>query len=146
MNRLVECVPNFSEGRDEKIINEISQAIESVSGVQILDVDMGADTNRTVVTFVGSPDSVSEAAFQGVKRASELIDMRKHKGTHPRMGATDVCPFIPVSNVSMKDCIEIAKQTGQRIGNELKIPIYLYENAASKDCLLYTSPSPRDRG
>jgi len=126
-------VPNFSEGRDEKIINEISQTIQSVSGVQILDVDMGADTNRTVVTFVGSPDSVSEAAFQGVKKASELIDMRKHEGAHPRMGATDVCPFIPVSNVSMENCIEIAKKTGQRIGNELKIPIYLYENAASNE-------------
>ena len=133
MNQLVECVPNFSEGRDEKIINEISQTIQSVSGVQILDVDMGADTNRTVVTFVGSPDSVSEAAFQGVKKASELIDMRKHEGAHPRMGATDVCPFIPVSNVSMENCIEIAKKTGQRIGNELKIPIYLYENAASNE-------------
>jgi len=126
-------VPNFSEGRDEKIISEIRQAIETVSGIEVLDIDMGADTNRTVVTFVGSPDSVSEAAFQGVRKASELIDMREHEGAHPRMGATDVCPFIPVSNVSMEDCIEIAKKTGQRIGNELKIPIYLYENAASNE-------------
>ena len=133
MNQLVECVPNFSEGRDEKIINEIQQAIESVSGVEVLDVDMGADTNRTVVTFVGTPDIISEAAFQGVKRASELIDMRKHEGAHPRMGATDVCPFIPVSNVSMEDCIRLAKETGKRIGNELSIPVYLYENAASRE-------------
>ena len=133
MNQLVECVPNFSEGRDEKIISEIRRAIESVSGIEVLDVDMGADTNRTVVTFVGTPDIISEAAFQGVKKASELIDMRKHEGAHPRMGATDVCPFIPVSNVSMDDCINIAKETGQRIGNELEIPIYLYENAATKE-------------
>ena len=133
MNQLVECVPNFSEGRDEKIIIEIRRAIESVSGIEVLDVDMGADTNRTVVTFVGTPDINSEAAFQGVKKASELIDMRKHEGAHPRMGATDVCPFIPVSNVSMDDCINIAKETGQRIGNELEIPIYLYENAANKE-------------
>ena len=93
MNQLVECVPNFSEGRDSKKIKEITDAIESISGTEILDVDMGADTNRTVVTFVGSPEIVSEAAFQGIKKASEIIDMRKHKGTHPRMGATDVCPL-----------------------------------------------------
>ena len=133
MNQLVECVPNFSEGRDEKIIIEIRRAIQSVSGIEVLDVDMGADTNRTVVTFVGTPDIISEAAFQGIKKASELIDMRKHEGAHPRMGATDVCPFIPVSNISMDDCINIAKETGQRIGNELEIPIYLYENAATKE-------------
>ena len=133
MNQIVECVPNFSEGRDKKVIDEIIKAIESVSGIEVLDIDMGADTNRTVVTFIGNPNIISEAAFQGVKRASELIDMRTHEGTHPRMGATDVCPFIPVANVSMDDCIEIAKKTAQRIGTELNIPVYLYENAASND-------------
>ena len=130
MNQLVECVPNFSEGRDSAIIKEITQAIETVPEIEILDVDMGADTNRTVVTIIGSPEAISEAAFQAVKRASELIDMSKHEGAHPRMGATDVCPFIPVSNISMEECIEIARKTGKRIGNELGIPIYLYEKAA----------------
>ena len=133
MNQLVECVPNFSEGRDSKKIKEITNAIESVSGTKILDVDMGADTNRTVVTFVGSPEIVSEAAFQGIKKASEIIDMRKHKGAHPRMGATDVCPFIPVSNISMDECVAIAKKTGEKVGKELNISIYLYENAASNE-------------
>ena len=133
MNQLVECVPNFSEGRDSTKIKEITNAIESVSGTKILDVDMGADTNRTVVTFVGSPEIVSEAAFQGIKKASEIIDMRKHKGAHPRMGATDVCPFIPVSNISMDECVAIAKKTGEKVGKELNISIYLYENAASNE-------------
>ncbi len=133
MSQIVECVPNFSEGRDKKVIDEIIKAIESVSGIEILDIDMGADTNRTVVTFIGNPNIISEAAFQGVKKASELIDMRTHEGTHPRMGSTDVCPFIPVANVSMDECIEIAKKTGKRIGTELKIPVYLYENAASNE-------------
>ncbi|MEO2180623.1 MAG: glutamate formimidoyltransferase, partial [Candidatus Poseidoniia archaeon] len=133
MNQLVECVPNFSEGRDSKKIKEITDAIESVSGTKILDVDMGADTNRTVVTFVGSPEIVSKAAFQGIKKASEIIDMRKHKGAHPRMGATDVCPFIPVSNISMDECVAIAKKTGEKVGKELNISIYLYENAASNE-------------
>ena len=133
MNQIVECVPNFSEGRDKKIIDEIVKAIESVSGIEVLDIDMGADTNRTVVTFIGNPNIISEAAFQGVKRASKLIDMQTHQGTHPRMGATDVCPFIPVANISMDECIEIANKTGQRIGTELNIPVYLYENAASND-------------
>ena len=131
MNQLVECVPNFSEGRDKAIIDEIIQAIKTVPGIEILDVDMGADTNRTVVTIVGSPDIISEAAFQGVKKASEIIDMTKHKGAHPRMGATDVCPFIPVSNITMEECIEIARITGKRIGEELGIPVYLYEKAAN---------------
>ena len=130
MNQLVECVPNFSEGRDSAIIKEITQAIETVSGIKILDVDMGADTNRTVITIIGSPEVISEAAFQAVKKASEVIDMSKHEGAHPRMGATDVCPFIPVSNITMKECIEIARKTGKRIGEELEIPVYLYENAA----------------
>jgi glutamate formiminotransferase/formiminotetrahydrofolate cyclodeaminase len=103
MERIVECVPNFSEGRDEALIKDITDVIQSVSGVTLVDVDPGADTNRTVVTFVGSPEVVGEAAFLAVKRASELIDMRQHKGAHPRFGATDVCPFVPVSGVTMED-------------------------------------------
>ena len=133
MNQLVECVPNFSEGRDKAIINEITQTIKTVSGIEILDVDMGADTNRTVVTIIGSPEVISEAAFQAVKKASEVIDMSKHEGAHPRMGATDVCPFIPVSNITMDECIEIARRTGKRIGEELGIPVYLYEKAANNE-------------
>ena len=133
MNQLVECVPNFSEGRDKAIINEITQAIKTVPGIEILDVDMGADTNRTVVTIIGSPEVISEAAFQAVKKASEVIDMSKHEGAHPRMGATDVCPFIPVSNITMDECIEIARRTGKRLGEELGIPVYLYEKAAKNE-------------
>ena len=131
MSQIVECVPNFSEGRDKKIIDEIIKAIESVSGIDVLDIDMGADTNRTVVTFIGNPNIISEAAFQGVKRASELIDMQAHEGTHPRMGATDVCPFIPISGVTDDECIEISKQVGERVGKELDIPVYLYEKSAT---------------
>src|SRR5216110_325926 len=130
MQKLIECVPNFSEGRDENIIRQITDAIESVDGVSLLDVDPGASTNRTVVTFVGSPEAAVEAAFRGIEKASELIDMRKHKGAHPRMGATDVCPFIPVSNVSWEEVIECANRLGKRVGEELKIPVYLYEKAA----------------
>src|SRR5256714_3537615 len=130
MQKLIECVPNFSEGRDQNVIRQITDAIESVDGVSLLDVDPGASTNRTVVTFVGSPDAAVEAAFRAIKKASELIDMRKHKGAHPRMGATDVCPFIPVSNVSWDEVIACANRLGQRVGDELKIPIYLYEKAA----------------
>ena len=130
MQKLIECVPNFSEGRDQNVIRQITDAIESVDGVSLLDVDPGASTNRTVVTFVGGPDAAVEAAFRAVKKASELIDMRKHKGAHPRMGATDVCPFIPVSNVTWDEVITCANRLGQRVGDELKIPIYLYEKAA----------------
>src|SRR5256886_6693918 len=130
MQKLIECVPNFSEGRDQNVIRQITDAIESVDGVSLLDVDPGASTNRTVVTFVGSPDAAVEAAFRAIKIASELIDMRKHKGAHPRMGATDVCPFIPVSNVSWEEVIECANRLGKRVGEELKIPVYLYEKAA----------------
>src|SRR5437773_3298810 len=130
MEKLIECVPNFSEGRDEKIIRQITDAIKSADGVSLLDVDPGATTNRTVVTFVGSPEAAVEAAFRGIQKASELIDMRKHKGAHPRMGATDVCPFIPVSNVSWEEVIECANRLGKRVGEELKIPVYLYEKAA----------------
>ncbi len=130
MPKLIECVPNFSEGRDQNVIRQITDAIESVDGVSLLDVDPGASTNRTVVTFVGDPDVAVEAAFRGIKKAAELIDMPKHKGAHPRMGATDVCPFIPVSNVSWEEAIECANRLGKRVGEELQIPVYLYERAA----------------
>ena len=128
--RLIECVPNFSEGRDLNKIRLITNAIESVDGITLLDVDPGSDTNRTVVTFVGSPEIIAEAAFQGIKTASEQIDMSKHKGAHPRMGATDVCPLVPVSNVTKDECIIIAKLLAERVGNELNIPVYLYEDSA----------------
>lgn len=130
--RLVECVPNFSEGKDRKIIDAIADAITSVSGIRLLDVDPGKSTNRTVMTFVGSPETVVEAAFQGIARAAQLIDMRKHTGEHPRMGATDVCPFVPVTGVSMEDCVKLARELGERVGKELSIPVYLYAEAASK--------------
>lgn len=129
--RIVECVPNFSEGRDMNIIKEITSAIEQAGGVKLLDVDPGEATNRTVVTFVGDPESVVEAAFQGVKRAAELIDMRKHKGAHPRMGATDVCPLIPISGITLEECAEMARTLAKRIADELMIPTYCYEAAAS---------------
>lgn len=129
MQKLIECVPNFSEGRDQDIIRQITGAIESADGVSLLDVDPGATTNRTVVTFVGSPEAAVEAAFRGIQKAAELIDMRKHRGAHPRMGATDVCPFIPVSNVSWEEAIACANQLGKRVGDELGIPVYLYEKA-----------------
>src|SRR5262245_20973161 len=130
MQKLIECVPNFSEGRDQNVISQITDAIESVEGVALLDVDPGASTNRTVVTFVGSPDAAVEAAFRAIKKAAELIDMRKHKGAHPRMGATDVCPFIPVGNVSLEEAIACTSRLAKRVGDELKIPVYLYEKAA----------------
>src|SRR5207247_5590612 len=133
MEKLIECVPNFSEGRDEKIIRQITDAIKSADGVSLLDVDPGATTNRTVVTFVGSPESAVEAAFRAIQKAAELIDMRKQKGAHPRMGATDVCPFVPVSNVSWEEAIACAKQLGRRVGDELNIPVYLYEQAAKDE-------------
>ena len=130
MQKVIECVPNFSEGRDLEVIRQITAAIESVDGVSLLNVDPGASTNRTVVTFAGSPAAAVEAAFRGIQKAAELIDMRKQKGAHPRMGATDVCPFIPVSNVSWEEAIECANELGKRVGDELKIPVYLYEKAA----------------
>ena len=130
MQKLIECVPNFSEGRDQNVIRQITDVIASVDSVSLLDVDPGASTNRTVVTLVGNPDAAVEAAFRAIKKATELIDMRKHKGAHPRMGATDVCPFIPVSNVSWEEAIACANRLGKRIGDELKIPVYLYEKAA----------------
>jgi len=128
--RLVECVPNFSEGRNEKVINTIADAIKGVDGVSLLDVDPGWSTNRTVVTFVGGPNEVVEAAFQAIKASSSLIDMRRHHGEHPRMGATDVCPFVPVKGISMEECAALAEKLGQRVGEELGIPVYLYARAA----------------
>jgi glutamate formiminotransferase/formiminotetrahydrofolate cyclodeaminase len=130
--KIIECVPNFSEGRDMEIIRQITDVIEAVNGVKLLDVDPGKDTNRTVVTFVGNPEAVSEAAFRCVKKASEVIDMSKHHGAHPRMGATDVCPFVPVSGITMEETVTIAHKVAERIGNELGIPVYCYENAARK--------------
>ena len=131
MKQLVECVPNFSEGRDRALIDKIVAAMAAVKGVKVLDVDPGADTNRTVVTLIGEPAPVAEAAFQGIRRAAELIDMSNHSGAHPRIGATDVCPFVPVSGVTMADCAELARQVGRRVGDELGIPVYLYEAAAA---------------
>jgi glutamate formiminotransferase/formiminotetrahydrofolate cyclodeaminase len=130
--KLVECVPNFSEGRDMTVIDQISGEISSTEGVKLLDVDPGKDTNRTVVTFIGTPDSVLEAAFKAIAKAAQVIDMSKHHGAHARMGATDVCPFVPVSGVIMEDCAELARKLGKRVGDELQIPVYLYENAASR--------------
>lgn len=131
MKKIIECVPNFSEGRDLAVIKQITDVIESVQGVRLLDVDPGESTNRTVVTFIGEPKPVKEAAFRAVQKAAELIDMPHHSGEHARFGATDVCPFVPVAGATMDDCAEIARQVGQRIGEELKIPVYLYEHAAS---------------
>src|SRR5947207_10243446 len=130
MQEIIEWVPNFSEGRDLEIIQQITAAIESVEGISLLNVDPGASTNRTVVTFAGKPEAAVEAAFRGIQKAAELIDMRKQHGAHPRMGATDVCPFIPVSNVSWDEAIACAQELGKRVGDELKIPVYLYEKAA----------------
>ncbi|MCD6418630.1 glutamate formimidoyltransferase [bacterium] len=131
--KIVECVPNFSEGRDMKVIEQITDAIKSVSDVELKDVDPGYATNRTVVTFIGTPEGVLEAAFRAIKKASELIDMSKHHGAHPRFGATDVCPFVPVEGVDMDDCVELAKKLGRRVGEELGIPVYLYEYAAQSE-------------
>ncbi len=128
--RIVECVPNFSEGRDREVIRQIASAIGQAGGVKVLDVDPGEATNRTVVTFVGSPEAVVEAAFQGVKRAAELIDMRHHKGAHPRMGATDVLPLIPISGVTLEECAALSRDLAKRIADELRIPTYCYEAAA----------------
>ncbi len=132
MLKIVECVPNFSEGRNRSVIDAIAKEISDTEGVKLLDVDPGADTNRTVVTFIGSPEGVKEAAFKAIKKAAELIDMRQHKGAHPRMGATDVCPFVPVTGVTMADCVAIAKEVGARVAAELGIPVYLYEEAATR--------------
>lgn len=129
MKQLIECVPNFSEGRDLSIIKQITDAIESVEGIKLLNVDPGKATNRTVVTFIGEPNSVVKAAFEAIKLAGELIDMRKHKGEHPRMGATDVCPFIPISGISMEETSKYAIQLAEKVGKELQLPCYLYEES-----------------
>lgn len=129
MKKIIECVPNISEGRDMNIIKQVTDEIEKVEGVRLLDVDPGATTNRTVITFVGEPGPVSEAAFRVIKKAAELIDMRNHHGDHPRFGATDVCPMIPVSNITMEEVVEYARALGERVGSELGIPVYCYENA-----------------
>ena len=130
MKKLIECVPNFSEGRDLSVIKQITDEIEKIEGVKLLDVDPGAATNRTVVTFVGTPDEVIEAAFQAVKKAGQLIDMRQHHGAHPRFGATDVCPLVPVANITMEETVEYARKLAKRIGEELGISVYCYESAA----------------
>ncbi|NOX46603.1 MAG: glutamate formimidoyltransferase [Chlorobi bacterium] len=133
MKQLIECVPNISEGRDENIIKQVTDVVETVEGVRLIDVDPGKATNRTVITFVGEPEAACEAAFRVVKKASELIDMSKHSGAHPRFGATDVCPLVPVSNITMKETVEYARKLGKRIGGELGIPVYNYEFAAFTD-------------
>ncbi len=133
MKQIIECVPNFSEGRDMGIIKQITDVIEAVDGALLLDVDPGKDTNRTVVTFAGEPEPVMEAAIACVAKAKELIDMSKHSGAHPRMGATDVCPLVPVSNITMEECAELAKELGKRINEATGIPIYLYGEAARRE-------------
>ena len=130
MKQIIECVPNFSEGRNKEIIKEITDAITSAADVSLLDVDPGEATNRTVVTFVGEPEAVVEAAFQGIKKAAEVIDMRQHHGAHPRMGATDVCPLIPVSGITLEECAELARGLAKRVADELGVPTYCYEAAA----------------
>ena len=132
MQRLIECVPNISEGRRPEVIKAIADVVETVEGCRLLDVDPGKSTNRTVITFVGPPETVGEAAFRLIKKAGELIDMSKHSGEHPRMGATDVCPFVPVAGVTMADCIKVAQEVGERVGKELNIPGYFYESAAKR--------------
>lgn len=134
MNKqLIECVPNFSEGNNMTIIKQITYEAESVEGVRLLDVDPGKATNRTVVTLVGTPDEIVEAAFRAIKKAAELIDMSKHRGAHPRFGATDVCPLVPVANISMKETVEYAHKLARRVGEELGIPVYCYEYAAREE-------------
>ena len=132
MQKIVECVPNFSEGKNKTIINAISAAIESVSGIKLLNVDPGEDFNRTVYTFVGEPEPVLEAAFQAAKVGIALIDMTKHKGEHARIGALDVCPFIPIKDVTDKDCINLSKKFAEKISEELGIPVFLYAKSATK--------------
>ena len=131
-DQLIECVPNFSEGQNKDVIDRITAEIMGVDGVRLLDVDPGYEMNRTVVTFVGDAAGVQEAAFNAIRKAAELIDMRRHRGSHPRMGATDVCPFVPVSGITLEECIKISEKVGQRVGEELGIPVYLYEKSARK--------------
>lgn len=129
MPQLIECVPNFSEGNDPVIIHQITNEIEKIPGVRLLNVDPGKATNRTVVTFVGEPMPVIDAAFNAIKKAKELIDMSRHKGEHPRMGATDVCPFVPISNITLEETAEFSILLASRVGEELLVPVYLYEAA-----------------
>jgi glutamate formiminotransferase/formiminotetrahydrofolate cyclodeaminase len=131
MKRLIECVPNFSEGNDTRVIEQITASIREVEGVRVLNVDPGKATNRTVVTFVGPPEEVREAAFRAIKKAAEVIDMRKHEGVHPRFGATDVCPLIPVSGVTMEETVALARALARRVGEELRVPVYLYGRGAA---------------
>jgi glutamate formiminotransferase / formiminotetrahydrofolate cyclodeaminase len=133
VDKIVECVPNISEGRDHNVIDAVTAVIEKVDGVRLLEIAPGAETNRTVITFVGPTDGVAEAAFRVVWRAGELIDMRRHQGAHPRHGSTDVCPLVPVRSVSMEECVAIARAVARRIGKELGFPVYLYEAAAWRD-------------
>jgi glutamate formiminotransferase len=130
--KLVECVPNFSEGRRPEVLDEIVGAMTAVEGARLLDKEMDADHNRAVVTIIGDPESVLEAAFRGIAKARDLIDLTKHHGEHPRMGAADVCPFVPVRGVTMDDCVELARRLGERVGSELEIPVFLYEAAATR--------------
>lgn len=132
MRQIIECVPNFSEGRNMEVVDSIADSIEEAGGVKVLNIDPGAATNRTVITFAGSPESVVEAAFQGVKKAGEMIDMRQHHGAHPRLGATDVLPLVPVSGITVEECAELARKLAERIYTELGIPCYCYEAAAFK--------------
>lgn len=132
MKKIVECVPNFSEGRRREVIDQITEALAAVPRVHVLDVQSDADHNRTVVTFAGEPEAVEEAAFRGIEKAAELIDMNLHQGEHPRLGAADVVPFVPVKNVTMEDCVALAQRVGERVGRELGIPVYLYERAATR--------------
>ena len=131
MNQIIECVPNVSEGRDQEKISELVKEVVSTEGVKLLDYSSDKDHNRTVITFVGDKEGVKEAAFKLIKKASEIIDMRYHKGEHPRIGAVDVVPFVPVKNVTMEECVQIARELGERVGKELNIPVYLYEEAAT---------------
>ena len=139
-NAIVECVPNFSEGKDAAKIKQITDAIEATPGATLLDVDPGRDTNRTVVTFVGPPEAAAEAAFQGIAKAAQVIDMSRHHGAHPRMGATDVCPFVPVEGVTLEDARRLPAAWARRVGKELEIPVYLYEAAAA------APPAPQPGG
>ena len=133
MAKIIECVPNFSEGRRPEVIAEIINSITTVDGVRLLDQEADPDHNRAVITFIGEPDQVKQAAFNAVRKASELIDMEQHKGEHPRMGATDVVPFIPISGTTMEDCARLAQELGKEIGDKLEIPIFLYGEAASSE-------------
>ena len=132
MAELIECVPNFSEGRNKSVVTAIAAEISHDRSIRLLDQEMNADHNRSVITFVGEPGAVLEAVLRGVRKATELIDMRQHRGEHPRMGATDVVPFVPVQSTTLERCVELARLAGERIGSELKIPVYLYEAAASR--------------